>query len=128
MGQLLCCLGITKIPFSCRQQGHGRPYSNPTSGAPAPTSGLDLSKLDKVAAGLMAKSLAESTHRAYQSAQNRFIKFCAEANSHMSQHRKKYSVCLLLISMSNILYRTIKSYFSVVRFLHIHSGGTEQRI
>ena len=81
-GQLMHCLGIKKIPSSCRWQGHGGPLSNPSRAprsAAAPTSGLDLSKLDKVAADLMAKRLVKSIRRAYRSAQTHFIKFCAEA-------------------------------------------------
>ena len=64
---------MTKIHFS---------YTNPARSArspAAPSTRLDLAELDKVAAGLMAKGIAESTNRAYRSAQNRFMKFCGEA-------------------------------------------------
>ena len=44
-----------------------------------PELGLDLTELDKVTARLMRKGIANSTYRAYRSAQNRFVKFCTEA-------------------------------------------------
>ena len=74
-------LEMIGAPFSHAQQGR---EENPHQSLPSKckswcyTPKNEPSELDKVSAGLMAKGIAKSTHQAYQTAQNRFLKFCSE--------------------------------------------------
>ena len=51
--------------------------NNASIGAPAAR--LDIQTLDRLATSYFTQGLTDSTQRSYGSAQNRFLKYCAEA-------------------------------------------------
>ncbi len=69
------------------------------------------------------KGLADSTHRAYQSAQRRYLKFC-ETENVRTVASTKTTLCKFASSLARekLKHGTIKSYLSGIRFLHISEG------
>ena len=79
--------------------------------------------MGKVTAHLMGKGIADSTHRAYGSAQRRFVKFCADAGL-LPVLATEQVLCWFVayLKQEGLKHRTIKSYLSAVRFLHVMEG------
>lgn len=69
------------------------------------------------------KGLANSTHRAYQSAQKRYLTFCrAEGLRAVPAAESTLSKFASSLAREKLKHRTIKSYLSGVRYLHIAEG------
>jgi len=85
-----------------------------------PSSGLDVSSLERLTVQYFNRGLADSTHRTYSSAQNTHLKFCTDAvlpPLPASEFVIYYFVAYL--ANSNLKHRTIKGYLSALRLLHI---------
>lgn len=87
---------------------------------------MDLQKLDQAAQKYFSKGLAESTQRAYKSAQKRYISFCGE-HKLTAVPASELVLCryVSFLAEANLKYRTIKAYLSAVRFLHIAEGASD---
>ena len=84
---------------------------------------LDCSELDHFTNHFFLKGLASSTLRAYQSAQRWYGKFCAREDQQAVPALEE-GLCRFVARLAGdgLKHRTIKSYLSGVRHLHIEEG------
>ena len=98
-----------------------------TGQAPAGTGSgsarLDSNELDQFTHHLFLKGLASSTQRAYRSAQKRYGDFCAR-DGRQAVPASEEGLCRFVARLAGdgLKHRTIKSYLSGVRHLHIEEG------
>lgn len=90
---------------------------------PQPTA-IPRGDLDRLAHHYFVKGLANSTHKAYQSAQKRYLTFCGVARERAVPAAES-TLCKFASSLARekLKHRTIKSYLSGVRYLHIAEEG-----
>jgi integrase len=69
------------------------------------------------------RGLAESTHKAYRSAQKRFLTFC-RGTGERAVPASEQTLCKFVsrLAKDTLKHRTIKAYLSGVRYLHIAEG------
>ena len=81
-----------------------------------PASRLDISSLEKLA---FTEGLADSTHRTYSSAQNRYLLFCRDA-SLRPLPASETTLChyMAYLARDNWKHSSIKAYLSVIWFLN----------
>ncbi len=102
------------------------PYSA-SRGPGAPEAGLDIRVLHQSASRLFAKGLAESTQRAYGSAQRRYQQFCRQSNLRpIPATETVLSYYVAHLAGEGLKHRTIKAYLSAIRFLQISEGKGDQ--
>ena len=84
---------------------------------------LDCSELDHLTNHFFLKGLASSTLRAYRSAQRRYGTFCAR-EGRQAVPASEEGLCRFVARLAGdgLKHRTIKSYLSGVRHLHIEEG------
>jgi len=81
---------------------------------------LDFQELEEIATRLSTRGMADYTQRSYKSGQTRFIRFCKKGG--MAAIPASESVLIHFVShlvKDGLKHRTIKSYLSAVRFMHI---------
>ena len=80
-------------------------------------------ELDQLTHHLFLKGLASSNQRVYRSAQKRYGNFCTR-DGHQAVPASEEGLCRFVarIAGDSLKHRTIKSYFSGVRHLHIEEG------
>ena len=84
---------------------------------------MDLTALEREVLQLIDSSVAPSTRRSYQSAQNRYVSFCQLANATpfpVSTHVLCQFVAFL--GSQGLKHQTVKSYLSAVRHAQITAG------
>ena len=84
---------------------------------------MDSDELDQFTHHLFLKGLASSTQRAYRSAQKRYGDFCAR-DGRQAVPASEEGLCRFVARLAGdgLKHRTIKSYLSGVRHLHIEEG------
>ena len=90
------------------------------------TARLDRSELDRIASHYFIKGLADSTHKAYGSAQRRYLAFCRMESEKLVPATES-TLCRFVsyLATEKLKHRTIKSYLSGVQYLHISEGEND---
>ena len=79
--------------------------------------------MDKLVHKFFSKGLAQSTLRSYNSGQKRYLLFCNGGNfSPLPASEEVLCMFASYLADSGLKHRTIKSYLSAIRFLHISEG------
>ena len=85
--------------------------------------GLDIAELEKSVRIYFPKGLAPLTQRTYESAQDRYLKFCAlSATSPLPIGESQLCSYVSFLANEGLKHRTIKSYLSATRHLQISEG------
>ncbi len=85
---------------------------------------MDNGELDTIANKYFIKGLADSTHKAYKSAQKRYLAFCmAERALAMPVSEEVLCKFVSKLAHERLRHTTIKSYLSGVRYMAIAEGG-----
>ena len=90
------------------------------------TARLDRSELDRIVSHYFIKGLADSTHKAYGSAQRRYLAFC-RMDSEKPVPATESTLCRFVsyLATEKLKHRTIKSYLSGARYLHISEAEND---
>lgn len=82
--------------------------------------------MDELAIKLFAKGLADSTLKAYKSAQKRYLNFC-KSGAITPVPATEASLCRYVsqLKKDGLKHRTIKAYLSAIRYLHIEENGCD---
>ena len=81
---------------------------------------LDVGELEERAAFYFTKGLADSSQKTYKSGENRYLRFCQSANwTPLPAAEATLCKFVLFLASDGLKHRTIKTYLSGVRFLHI---------
>ena len=96
----------------------------PSTGATSP--GLDIASLGELVHKFFSKGLAQSTLRSYNSGQIWYLSFCDGCNvSPLPASEEVLCMFASHLAESGLKHRTIKSYLSAIRFLHISEGASD---
>ena len=79
--------------------------------------------MEERAAFYFTKGLADSSQKTYKSGENRYLRFCQSANwTPLPAPEATLCKFVSFLASEGLKHRTIKTYLSGVRFLHIRSG------
>ena len=87
---------------------------------------MDVSSLDAAVGFFLASCIAPSTSAAYQSAQRRYLAFCAKFGIAQPYPLQENTLCsyVTFLAKESLKHRTIKAYLSGIRCWQIqHSMG-----
>ena len=79
--------------------------------------------MEESAAFFFAKGLADSSQKTYKSGENRYLRFCQSVHcSPLPASEETLCKFVSYVARQGLKHRTIKTYLSAIRFLHIRSG------
>lgn len=123
MQQQMLCHATTSPSFSSYSPGSPHSISHPPGSISAGYTGearLDISMLERSVQGYFVQGLAQSTTKAYRSAQNRYLRFCSSTSSPPLPLQEQ-TLCIFVASLG-IKHATIKCYMSALCHFQISAG------
>ncbi len=87
-----------------------------------PQTRLAITRLESLAAGLIYRSLAASTHRTYRTGQAAYLRFCESINVQGLPANEQLLILFTADLSQRIGHSSIRTYLAAVRHMHVVAG------
>ena len=89
---------------------------------------MEVSRLEGVAANLIANSLAPNTKRSYSVGQTEYLEFCARLSVSPFPAEERVLILFAAHLSLRLSHSSVKSYLSAVRYLQVAQGHGDQLV